>query len=112
MRTLGTAKATLMDVGSRYPRVTLLVAQHGDRHVEISFPVTEEKADELRPLIFQTLTLEISGSVLDEPLAHPDCPDCQSPFVRSTHEGSPKCRNRTSIAAGGTKAHCTCVACF
>lgn len=29
-----------------------------------------------------------------------------------SHDGSPLCRMGTSIASGGTKAYCTCVACF
>lgn len=39
------------------------------------------------------------------------CPQCEAGTPVS-HNGSPLCRMRKSIASGGTVAHCTCSACF
>ena len=41
-----------------------------------------------------------------------DCASCRHIGLHPNHEGSALCRNKTSVAAGGKKAHCTCEACF
>lgn len=46
---------------------------------------------------------------------YPDCPSCQNQaksMYGPSHDGSPLCRDRQSIASGGQRAHCGCVACF
>lgn len=40
------------------------------------------------------------------------CARCQLGGFGPDHDGSPRCRMGTSIAAGGIQAHCTCGACF
>ncbi|MHC4301618.1 MAG: hypothetical protein ACYS7Y_30495 [Planctomycetota bacterium] len=45
----------------------------------------------------------------------PTCADCirnRATGYGPSHNGSPRCRMRTSIAAGGNCSHCTCNACF
>lgn len=110
MTQLGKRRATLMSVGDRSPMAVLLVEQDGDRRTEISIPISQEKADELRPRIFNMLEVELSARWVEKEST--DCAQCENPFIRPSHEGSARCRNRKSIASGGTVAHCTCNACF
>lgn len=44
--------------------------------------------------------------------AREHCAQCADPGDRTSHRGSELCRMRSSIASGGTEAHCACAACF
>lgn len=47
-----------------------------------------------------------------ENLAPGQCKECDDPGNPVSHFGSPVCRSHGLGALGGTRAHCTCDACF